>query len=152
MRTKKKALIFTLFFAICLFATVNQVNAETKTFTVLPCQQEIISLNLNAGDSASGSIVVNGEKAVDFWVSDPHNDNVTLYPNVGHADFSFTAETTGTFLIHLFNRATDSSVTVTINYNAVHRIFGMPQEMFLLIVIVGIVLLLLAVWAILSKA
>jgi hypothetical protein len=151
-RLRKTIPLFTLFLIVCLSIVIHQATAETKTYTILPQQEEIIALNLNTGDSASGSISVNGDRAVDFWISDPQNTNVTTHNNTGHANFVFTAETSGTFLIHLYNRATDSSLTVTLNYNAVHKIFGMPQEMFLLLLIIGVILLLLVFWAILSKA
>lgn len=152
MLYKKKIFLLFSFLSTFLFLVVSTAIAETGTYQIAPQQQKVISINLNSGDSASGTIVVNGEGAIDFWISDPQNMNVTTQSYIGHSEFSFTAETSGTFLFYMFNRSMESSVTVTLNYNVVHNIFGMPQEIFLLLLIVGVVLLLLVIWAILSKA
>jgi hypothetical protein len=129
---------------------ISQAVAETSTYQIPAQQQRLISFNLNNGDSASGTIILNGAGSVDFWISDPQNRNVTAYTNIGQTEFSINAEISGTFFFHIFNKSIDS-VSATLNYNVVHRIFGMPQEIFLLLVIVGVLLLLIIFWAILSK-
>lgn len=154
MQPRKNNLLLFLLLAVSLFVFVCPVIAETGTFqNIPPHQQRTVLISLNNGDSVTGSIVVNGEGAIDFWVSDPQNNNVTsaTHNNIGQTDFSLTAQSSGTFTFHIFNRSTDSNVTVTLNYNATRRIFGIPQEMFLLLVIVGVVLLLIVAWAVLSK-
>ena len=150
MQHKKTSLILFLFLFMLLFAIIPQANAETKPLKLPPKQDTTISVNLNSGDSMSGTVVVNGEGSVDFWVSDPQNGNATSSNNIRYTQFSITAETSGTFTFHMFNRG-DNEVTLTLNYNAVRRIFGMPQEIFLLLVIAGIVLLMLIIWAVMSK-
>ena len=132
-----------------LLAIVCPAFAETGTYQVPPQQQQIIPITLNSGDSASGSLVVNGRGNVDFWISDPQGNNVTTYS--GQTEFSLDANTSGTFAFHIFNLSTDASVSVTLNYNVVYEIFGMPQEMFILLVIVGVALLMIIVWATMSK-
>lgn len=151
MQPRKNSILLFLLLTASLFVIICPVIAETGTYQIQPQQQKTVSLSLNSGDSVTGSIVVNGEGAIDFWISDQRGMNVTSHGNVGQTEFSLNAQNSGTFTFHIFNRSTDSSVRTTLNYNATHRIFGMPQEMFLLLVIVGIVLLLIAVWAVLSK-
>lgn len=151
MQPRNNGILLFLLLAASLFVIICPVIAETGTYQIQPQQQKTISLSLNSGDSVTGSIVVNGEGSLDFWISDPQGMNVTSHSNIGQTDFSLNAQTSGTFTSHIFNRSTDSSVTAILNYNTTRRIFGMPQEMFLLLVIVGVVLLLIAVWAVLSK-
>jgi hypothetical protein len=152
MQHRKTSFPLFLFLFTILFAIILQASAETNKLQIPPKQEKIVSVNLNSGDSASGTVVVNGEGSVDFWVSDPQNKNVTEpYINIGQTQFSLTAETSGTFTFHVFNRG-DDNVDVTLNYSVVRRIFGMPQEIFLLLVIVGVVLLMLIIWAVMSKA
>ena len=150
MQHKKISLLFSLFLSTLLFATISQAIAEQNKLQIPPKQEKTVSVSLNSGDSTSGTIVVDGEGSIDFWVSDPQNKNVTSSPNIGQTQFSLNAETSGTFTFHVFNIG-DSEVSATLNYNVVHRIFGMPQEMFLLLVIVGVVLLMLIIWAVMSK-
>jgi hypothetical protein len=149
MRHKKGTLTLLLLSTFAL-AVITQAIADTATLEVLPQQQKVVSFDLNSGDSASGTMVTNGAVTVDFWVTDSQNRNVTVYSNVGNAEFSFEAQTSGTFQFHMFNKNSET-VVGTLNYTLVHRIFGMPQEIFLLLVIVGIVLLMLIVWAAMSK-
>jgi len=144
--------ILTLLFLFSFaFAVVVQVMADTVALQVLPQEQKVVSFSLNSGDSASGIMVTNGAVNVDFWISDPQNRNVTVYSSVGSVDFSFVAQTSGTFQFHVFNKNAET-VVGTLNYTLVHRIFGVPQEIFLLLVIVGIVLLMVIAWAVMAKA
>jgi hypothetical protein len=151
MQLKKGSLPLFLLLTLSLLATACTVSADIGTFQILPLQQQTITLNLNNGDSVSGTVVVNGQGLIDFWISDPQDINVTNYGNVGQTDFSMNAQTSGTFTLHMLNTSADSSVSVTINYNATYRILGMPQELFLVLVIVGIALLFIIVWALSSR-
>jgi hypothetical protein len=134
-----------------LFIAVLPTMADTTSFEILPQQQRAFSFDLSSGDSSSGTMVTNGALTVDFWITDALNNNVTAYSSTGSADFSFEAHTSGTFQFHIFNR-NSQTVQGTLNYDIVHRIFGIPQEMFLLLLIVGIVLLMLIIWGLMSKA
>ncbi|MGQ9565970.1 MAG: emp24/gp25L/p24 family protein [Candidatus Bathyarchaeales archaeon] len=148
---KTAIFFFVLFFTLVSSFVVGFLFAETATYDVLPQQQQIVTVNLNAGDKIAGTILVNGEGTIAFWISDPQNNNVTVSSSVGQKTFSLTAETSGTFSVHLYNEGV-SVVSVTLNFNVAHQIFGVPHEIFLLMVIVGIVLLLIMFWAILAKA
>jgi hypothetical protein len=150
MHRKMNPFVFLLLSAFTL-AVIAQATADTTLLDVSSQQQKVVYFSLNSGDSASGTLVTDGGATVDFWITDPQNRNVTVYSNVGNVQFSFEAQASGTFLFHIFNKNPDT-VQGTLNYTLVHRIFGMPQETFLLLVIVGIVLLMLIVWALMSKA
>ena len=95
--------------------------------------------------------MADGEGTFNFWISDPQSMNVTSYSNIGQTEFSLDAKTSGTFAFHILNRSTDASAAATLNYDVVRRVFGMPQEMFLLLVVVGVALLMITVWATMSK-
>ena len=151
MQLRKGSIPLFLLLTFSLLATVRSVVADTATYPIQPLQQQTITLTLNNGDSVTGTIVVNGQGMIDFWISDPQGMNVTNYSNAGQTSFSINAQTSGTFTFHMFNPSADSSISVTINYNPNYTILGMPQELFLLLVIVGIALLLVVVWALSSK-
>ena len=151
MQFRKGNILLFFLLTLCLLSTSCLVNADTGTFQIQPLQQQTITLNLNNGDSVTGTVVVNGQGVIDFWISDPQGTNVTNYGNVGQTGFSMNAQTSGNFTLHMFNPDANSSVSATINYNPNYTIMGMPQELFLLLVIVGIALLLIVVWALSSK-
>ena len=151
MQLRKGSIPLFLLLTFSLLATVRSVVADTATYPIQPLQQQTITLTLNNGDSVTGTIVVNGQGMIDFWISDPQGMNVTNYSNAGQTSFSINAQTSGTFTFHMFNPSADSSISVTINYNPNFTILGMPQELFLLLVIVGVALLLVVVWALSSK-
>ena len=151
MQFRKGSILLFFLLTFCLLSTSCLVNADTGTFQIQPLQQQTITLNLNNGDSVTGTVVVNGQGVIDFWISDPQGTNATNYSNVGQTGFSMNAQTSGNFTLHMFNTSTNSSVSATINYNPNYTILGMPQELFLLLVIVGIALLLIVVWALSSK-
>lgn len=133
-----------------VLAVIPQIMADTAGLQIVSQGRKDVPFTLNAGDSASGTLVMNGGVAVDFWISDPQDRNVTVYSRIGTAQFSFDAQTSGSFQFHVFNPNTETALG-TLNYTLVHRIFGMPQEILLLLVIVGILLLMLIAWAATSK-
>lgn len=140
-----------LFLSILVLAVIAEASAETAALQILPQQEKVVAFTLNAGDSASGTLIINSGASVDFWIADPQNRNVTVYNHVGNCEFSFDTQISGTFSFHVFNGNSETTLG-TLNYTLVHRIFGMPQEIFLLLVIVGIVLIMLIAWAAMSKA
>lgn len=149
MKPKTNTLPF-LFLSISILALIPLAMADTAALQVLPKQEKVIAFNLSAGDAASVTLVMNSAATVDFWITDPQNRNTTVQSHVGNAEYSFDAQTSGTYLFHVYNRNSETALG-TLNYTLVHRILGMPQEIFLLLVIVVIVFIMLFVWAAMSK-
>ncbi len=150
MKPKIDTLPF-LVLSVLLFTLIPQIMADTTALQVLPHEEKAIAFTLSAGDSASVTLVMNSAATVDFWITDPQSRNVTAYSHTGNAEFSFDAQTSGTFLFHVYNRNLETALG-TLNYTLVHRILGVPQEIFLLLVIVVIVFIMLFVWAASSKS
>jgi hypothetical protein len=117
---------------------------ENASFSLQPLKDRIIMLNLKETDSVSGSfsVVSNDENGINFFVTDPYNNTILQYDNVFHREFSFTAESEGSYQMHFDNSLSDAySKTVSVNYNVTHYIFGMPQEQFLFILVAVVALI-----------
>ena len=65
--------------------------------------------------------------------------------------FSFLTTEAGTYTLHFDNTQSTETKTVTLNYDVEHYILGMPQEMFLTIVIVTLAVLTVAAFVLVGK-
>ncbi len=97
-------------------------------------------------DEVSGKIsVVGGSNKIDFSITDPSGEAIVPTERVSVKDFRFTASKEGTYTLHFDNSFSTDRKTVTFNYDVRHYIFGIPQEDFLLflimiVAVVGLVL------------
>jgi hypothetical protein len=136
---------------ICLLVGTSMATAETIT---VPAGQIISrNVNLNAEDEVSGRIsVLGGEsEGVNFTVTGPSDQVVLPSQRVIVADFKFSASEKGTYLFIFDNSLSSVDKTVSFNYDVKHYWFGMPQEVFLMIIVVLVGALALVVYAMASK-
>lgn len=122
------------------------------SFTLQPLEEHTIALSLQQADGVSGSFstVSDDGTGVNFYVTDPYNDTVLHYDDVLQRSFSFTAEVEGNFQLHFDNSLSAAyRKTVSLNYDVTHYIMGLPQEQFLMIVIVAVAVIGLMLYAVL---
>lgn len=133
----------------CLLTIPAQ--AYTENFAVKAGDSETRKLDLNEGDRVSGRvIVVAHESIINFSILDVNQDSIQSYKNVGSRSFQFTVLEPGVYTLQFENSFSEEDKQVTLNYDVQHYIFGFPQEYILLFVIVGLALVAVAVFAILS--
>jgi hypothetical protein len=106
-------------------------------------------LNLNDGDTVSGRITLVGG-GINFSITDVYDNIIQEDTIIGLADFQMTATEDGEYSLHFENFFSTDTIFVTLNYNVQHYIFGFPQEIILLFAIVGLVLIAVIVFALLS--
>jgi hypothetical protein len=138
--------------AFILAGVLGVVFGSNASFTLQPLKEHTITLDLKETDSVSGSFstVSNDETGVNFYVTDPYNNTILHYDNVLQRNFSFTAEVDGDHQLHFDNSlSTVNRKTVSLNYDTVHYIMGMPQEQFLFIVIAAVALIGIVLYAVL---
>ena len=80
-----------------------------------------VNLNLNRGDSVSGTLSVTGGTGtgVDFMVSDPNGKDLLSYNYTSYTSFLFSASITGTYDL-IFNNSfcsCEGGKNVTLNYS-----------------------------------
>jgi hypothetical protein len=128
---------------------INAVSAVSRTIYVDPGQKEVEGVDLKVNDRVSGRISVIGESDnnIDFYITDPNEEVILQKERVSVKDFRFTASKEGTYTLHFDNSFSADRKTVTFNYDIRHYIFGIPQEDFLvfLIMIVAVIGLVLFV-------
>jgi hypothetical protein len=111
-----------------------------------------ITLSLKQTDGVSGSFstVSDDGTGVNFHVTDPYNNTILHYDGVLQRNFSFTAEVDGNFQLHFDNSLSPSyRKTVSLNYDVTHYIMGLPQEQFLMIIVVAVAVIGLMLYAVL---
>jgi hypothetical protein len=151
-----RKLAFTLAFAVIsaffLAGILVPAFGTNNSFTLQPSEERTITLGLQQTDGVSGSFstVSEDETGIDFYVTDPYNNTILHYDNVLQRSFSFTAEVEGDFQLHLDNSLSAAHrKTVSLNYDVTHYIMGLPQEQFLMIVIVAVAVIGLMLYAVL---
>ena len=131
-----------------VLGTIGIAVGDNASFELQPLKDRIFTLNLKETDSVSGSfsVVSNDQTGINFFVIDPYNNTILQYDNVSYRDFSFIAESDGSYQMRFDNSLSSAySKMISANYNVTHYIFGIPQEQFLFILIaivalIGIVL------------
>lgn len=140
-------------FAVVIGLVVGSAYATTENFTVPPGSEVTRSLSLHKNDRVSIGFSVVGESAngFNFYVTDPHGDIILHHERVGQKSLSFLAEMTGTYVLHFDNSHSSESKMVTLNYDIEHLIMGMPQAMFLVLIIVGVLIAAIATFTLMGK-
>ena len=133
-----KNIVRFLFIVIVFSVLIQTAEATTVDFTV-PGGEEItkpISLAVEDHVSVKFTIVGQTESALDFSITDPHGDVKVEYSDVGIVDYRFVCDEAGTYVLHFSNIGKTEGQLVILNYEIQHYIFGIPQMLFLTIIIV----------------
>ena len=95
-------------------ATVQQCNASAGA-------QCTLTFNLNNGDKVSGSVSISGGSAndVNFYITNPSGGQIYNAGRInGGTTFSFTADTSGAYILHFDNSfSLLASKQVTVSYD-----------------------------------
>lgn len=145
-------LLFCFLFGIFMLGT-NAVNAVSQTISVGAGQEEVKAVDLKVDDEVFGRVSVIGDSSndIDFYVKDPDGNVIVQGEKVSVKDFRFTASKEGTYKLHFDNTFSTGAKTVSFNYDVRHYIFGIPQEDFLVFVVMAVALIGLALFAALSR-
>ncbi len=122
----KKILALVLSITI-LCLTFSVVSANSQTFTVPAGSSEQVSLNLNGGDSVTGTISVSGGSGndVNFKITDSNGNIISSQDRITSTSFSFTASTSGTYKLSFDNSfSVFSSKSVSLDYSVQSPLLG----------------------------
>lgn len=144
-------LVFCFLFGVLLLG--NVVEAVAHTISVDAGQEEVESVSLKVDDEVSGRISVVGgsDNDIDFYVTDPGGKVIVPKERVSVKDFRFTASKEGIHELHFDNSFSADTKTVTFNYDVRHYIFGIPQEDFLVFVVMIVAVIGLVLFAALMR-
>ena len=139
--------------AVLVLALVQGAGAVAISFTVHAGQEETRIVNLAVNDHVAIRFTVTGQgsSVLDFYLTDPSGAVQESLAGAGYADYSFVCSRQGDYTMHFSN--VDSSVdkVVSLDYEVDHYILGMPQMLFLTLVILGICLVMVAVFVLMGR-
>jgi len=112
------------------------------------CQATMVSLTVKAGEEATHPInlivedhvliqyrfVRGNVSAMQFSISFP-NGTLRDFETSGDFSYSFICDVEGEYLLHFFNTNQEEDLQVYLNYEIQHYILGIPQMLFMVILI-----------------
>ncbi len=153
MRVKSCSIAWFSLFALLSCLLVGIVAATAETISVHARDTVSSSVDLNVDDEVSGRIIVVGDasEGINFSVVSFSGQVVLPTQKAIITDFKFSASEKGTYRFIFDNSLSTTDKTISFNYDVKHYWFGIPQEVFLMIIVVIIGALALAIYAVASK-
>lgn len=140
-----------LFFS-SLFLLVQLAAATSTSFTVRGGEETTRVLRLAVEDRVLISFsVVGGDNAIRFYFVCP-NGTVRDFGDLGYCHYTFVCDVEGNYVLRFSNVDSAVDKLVTLNYEVEHYIFGVPQMLFLTIVIGVVCVVMVASFIILGKS
>jgi len=137
-------------FLITCSILIYSAYATSDNFDINAGESKTIPLDLNEGDRVSGKVAVVGiESIINFSIVGPNQNIIHYYQNVGSINFQFVVDEQGVYEM-VFENLSEESKQITINFDVQHYIFGYPQEYILLFVVVGLAVVAVAIFTLLS--
>jgi hypothetical protein len=110
-----------------------------------------ISLVVDDRVSIEFTIVGQTKSELDFYITDPQGNVTVEYSQVGTVKHCFACDKAGEYIMHFSNTDQAEDKLVTLNYEVQHYIFGMPQTLFLTILIALVCVGAVAAFALIGK-
>jgi multisubunit Na+/H+ antiporter MnhC subunit len=149
----KKHLTFLFLATAILLLLVPIARATAESFTVPAGQEETRTISLVVDDHVQIRFTVTGQSTnvLDFYITDPQGNVMETFTNTGNLNYAFVSSQDGEYKLHFSNVASAEDKLVSLDYEVQHYIFGMQQNLFLTLVVVGICVAAVAVFIMMSK-
>jgi hypothetical protein len=146
-------LMLLLLIAMLFAVLTSNVSATTLQFTVPNGEETLKTLSLSADDHVVVEFTVVGQTSnvLDFYVTDPDGNVQAAFSGTGNVNYPFICNKTGDYVLHFDNTIWSDDKLVTLDYEIQHYIFGMPQMLFLTMIIVLICVAAVAVFILMGK-
>jgi hypothetical protein len=147
-----KSLIHFLFFIIAVSILVQPGEATTMNFTVHGGEEVTKSISLAVEDRIviKFSVVGQTDNVLNFFMACP-NGTLKDFGRVGTFSYPFICYDAGEYVLHFSNKDFSEDKLVTLNYEVEHYIFGIPQMLFLTIIIVLLCMAAVATFILMGK-
>jgi hypothetical protein len=154
MANLRRSSVYTLIIIALLAVSTGGVQAMTTNFTVKGGEEVTHPINLAAEDRVliqfTAVEVGEASNTVHFSIVFP-NGTVRDFGEVGQTSYSFVCDVEGEYTLHFVNNDAAVDKLVTLNYEIDHYIFGIPQMLFMVILIVVVSMAGVAVFIGLSR-
>ena len=129
---------FILIILALLAVLIGVGQAMTTNITVKGGEEITYPINLIDEDRVliQFSAVGEASNTLHFWIVSPKNETVRDFGEVGTASYSFVCDVEGEYTLHFVNNDQTVEKRVTLNYEIDHYIFGIPQMLFMALIIV----------------
>ena len=152
MIKSRKLLTRFLFIAIAFSIIVKFAEATSMNVTVQGDKEETKSISLAVEDRVLIRFTVVGpsDSSLHFYITYP-NGTEKDFGKIGDFHDSFVCDTEGECVLHFSNIDSTEDKLVTLDYEVQHYIFGIPQMLFLTIIIVVVCVAAVAVFILMGK-
>lgn len=148
----RKMLAAFLLVVIVFSISVQISKATVATFTVKGGQEVTKPLNLAVEDHVVIKLTVVGssDSSLYFSLACP-NGTLENFGKVGYTTYSFVCADAGDYTLRFSNTESSEDKLVTLDYEVEHYILGIPQMLFLTLIIVGVCVAAVAVFILMGK-
>ncbi len=146
----RKHLAFSLLVVTIVLLLVPAVRGVAQSLTVKAGQEVTKTLSLIVDDHVQIRFAVAG-KTIDFYVTDPFGSRIVDLRAAGNANYAFICSHEGTYTLYFSNAASTEDKLVTLDYEVTPYILGMPQTLFLVLIVGGLCVGAVAVFVVMSK-
>jgi hypothetical protein len=151
----KNTLLLCSFVSVIAFIILVQTAiAATLNLTVHGGQDMTYPLSLAVDDHVVIKFTVVGGQTgntLDFFVTNPDGTVKASFPNVGNVNYVFICDEEGEYVLHFSNIASQEDRLVSLDYEMQHYILGMPQMLFLTMIVVLVCVGMVAVFILMGK-
>jgi hypothetical protein len=148
----KKLLVCLVFIVTALPFVVRLAEATSMNFTVLSGQEKTETIDLTVEDHVVIKFTVAGstDTTLYFSITYPNGTNKE-FGKVGYFNYPFVCDAEGSYTLHFSNIDSTEDKLVALDYEIDHYIFGIPQMLFLVIIIAVVCVAAVAVFIFMGK-
>lgn len=150
----RKLPLFLLLVAVASPVLCQAACATTVSITVHGGEEVTRPLTLAVEDRVVIKFTVVGGQSgntLDFRLTYPNGTIKVAFDNVSNINYGFICTEEGEYAMHFSNVASSEDKLVSLDYEVQHYIFGMPQMLFLTIIIVLVCVAAVAVFILMGK-
>jgi hypothetical protein len=153
LRTCRLFCIF-LIILTAFSSSIRFGQATVASFTARAGEETTRPLSLAIEDRVAIKFAVvggQGGSTLDFWITCPNGTDKAIYIDVGNLDYRFVCDAEGNYTMHFSNAGSFEDMFVSLDYEVQHYIFGMPQMLFLTMIVVVVCVAAVAVFILMGK-
>jgi hypothetical protein len=137
MINRKRSSVCIVIFLVLLAVFIGLGRAMTTSLTVKGGEEVTYPITLGVEDRVLIQFTALGEQVsvLQFSIIFPNSTEID-FGEVGKASYSFVCDAEGEYVLHFVNNDQNIEKRVYLNYEIDHYVFGMPQMLFMALIIV----------------
>ena len=151
MMSKRR--LFALMLVFCLFiGSIGTARATAESINVDAGKELVYKIDLNSQDRVQLNFVTTGQASSHLCFSIVFPNSTVI--NLGEIDqysARFTSNVKGTCELHFDNTNSSEATLIALDYEVEHYIFGLPEMIFVLVVIAVLLMVVVTGYIIMGK-